>query len=199
MGKLVRAGVFAAAVKEGAMATSDRSQSVSWTAKLDVHHERTFDGRWIETPERPEIFGSVYVVDSKGGVLKNGVTTLCELGWDGDPESINKTTLLPGTEVVIEVEMEDYQGKLTAKVQWFHPQSWGGSTIQRAMDGDGLRALSAKFGSQFRAFALPPRAKPAGAPDAPPPPNTATPAPSAGETVAAFLDGEGRPMETPFG
>lgn len=149
-----REGDFRGVIVEYGIQESKRedSQSVMIPIKVkltEIHHE----GEWCPWEEYDqEAYGSVCIVKADGNVNTVGIEQLMgACGWDGSLEALDAKTWQP-IPCQVWLQANEYNGKTSYKVasiKKFDDAPGGGGI--KSVASDRVKALSAKYGSQFRA------------------------------------------------
>lgn len=195
-----RAGVFRGTITESTVNATQKGmpQFVFTLAATEKYVEDRDEMAAFELAEPAWVDWSAYdqtitgylqlvYADRQDGTIKEmGNLTAVQraIGWDGKSFAELGTTSWAGKTVLVRVEENDYNGKVTYRVQDIDETEAPVHRGLRALDADGLKALDAQFGALLAGGG-----KPAAAAKAPAKPAAAKPAapakPVAAKPVAA--------------
>ncbi len=154
-------------MESGSVSISLRARLREWFSNGEWHPWEEFD---------MEAEGDIWIVKKDGSANEPAVLSLANCcGWDGDLSSIVNETWQP-TRCQVVVKKDEYKGNVRFKIAFLndHDRTPGGMSN---LTPDKARALTSRFGPQFRAIVGTP------APKASPPTPYTKPADVEGEKI----------------
>lgn len=160
MPQLTRVGTFIAEIKESTIGVTRKNEYPQWIARFttkkyyaqsveELAHYQITEPAFVEYPEEEilsylVLFKSADQFDESTKML-NFDQAKVALGWDGtDFDYFNKPELV-GRKVLIRVEENSYDGKVSLQVNWVDHENADPIRQLAKLDGDKLKALNAKL------------------------------------------------------